>query len=256
LAGDIRNGDKAVAAAAAAVVAARRPICLTGAGLSVPSGIPDFRSEGGLWRRYDIEEYATEQAFSRNPLKCWELFRAMDEVIEAATPNPAHTALARLEQLGRLEAVITQNIDNLHTRAGSRKVLEFHGSTSSLTCPECLIRFTRAEAGQRLKGPAPVCSCGAVLKPDIVLFGDPIPREVMRESFALANRADLILVVGTSATVAPACLLPDVVASRGGLIIEMSLESTELTARTDIHVRGDVSTTLPAVLALVEGSRP
>ncbi|MCZ6690027.1 MAG: hypothetical protein O7H41_10520 [Planctomycetota bacterium] len=155
--------------AAEAIVRRCHAVALTGAGISVPSGIPDFRSPGGIWEKFDPMEYATIDAFLRDPAKVWEFFVELDELLLGAEPNPAHEALARLEAIGLLDGVITQNVDNLHRQAGSKIVVEFHGSGRQLICPGC--------GGRRYPEPdmqiPPVCSCGQAMKPDVVLFGEP-----------------------------------------------------------------------------------
>ncbi len=250
---DESGGDVGLSAVARLLAESRPVVALTGAGISVPSGIPDFRSKGGLWSRYDIEEYATAHAFGRHPRKCWRLFEELSSLLGSARPNPAHEALARLERLGVLDAVVTQNIDNLHQEAGSRNVVEFHGSGAALSCLSCGARHGAAEA-DRLRDAEgiPLCRCGAVLKPDIVLFGEPIPEQAMEAAQRLAGEARAILVVGTSATVMPAALLPRVVASRGGAIIEMNLTRTELSRYARVRIEGDVAVTLPALADHIE----
>ncbi|MBM4355760.1 MAG: RNA polymerase subunit sigma, partial [Deltaproteobacteria bacterium] len=189
--------------AARILVGAGTTIALTGAGISVPSGIPDFRSESGLWSRFDIHEYGTLDAFRANPRKVWRLFHEIAATMDGAEPNPAHEALVRLEQMGLLAATVTQNIDNLHRKAGARNLIEFHGSAETLSCLKCGSSWPRAEAeGMLDEARIPVCRCGTVLKPDIILFGESIPVHALRDSFELASRADAILVVGTSAEVA------------------------------------------------------
>jgi NAD-dependent deacetylase len=240
------------AAVAAALRAARHPLVLTGAGLSVPSGIPDFRSASGLWTRYDIEEYATIEAFLRHPEKVWRMFRELGQLVDGAAPNPGHVALAQLEQMGRLAAVVTQNIDGLHQRAGSRNVIEFHGTADRFRCVFCARVVPRAEAGPLLRTDGiPVCPCGRLMKPDVVLFGESIPRAALREAVAQAEAADVILVAGTSATVAPASLLPEMVRRHRGLIIEANQEETLLSELADLRLDGDVAETLPLVMSLL-----
>ncbi|MCX8042487.1 MAG: RNA polymerase subunit sigma, partial [Thermodesulfobacteriaceae bacterium] len=152
-------------------------IAVTGAGISVESGIPDFRSPGGLWTKFPPEEYATYEAFLDNPDKVWELFYEIGETISNAKPNPAHVALAKLEELGHLVAVITQNIDNLHYEAGSKTVIEYHGNARTLYCPAC--RRRRPMSLSHKNHGAPRCECGGFMKPDVVLFGEPIPSQAL-----------------------------------------------------------------------------
>ena len=232
---------------------AKHTVALTGAGISVPSGIHAFRSHGGLWTTYPIEEYGTIQAFRRDPYKVWRLFKAISGTVDTAQPNAGHKALAWLEQMGLLQAVITQNIDWLHQRAGSKNVIEFHGSAGTYTCLSCHARYPREETHEMLDDDGiPHCTCDTPLKPDIILFGESIPQEGLREAYSHAHRADLILVIGTSAQVAPASMLPPVVASHGGKIVEFNLEHTSLTSSAHVHAAGDASRTLPALVEAVE----
>ena len=239
--------------AAGLLARARHAIALTGAGVSVPSGIPHFRSPHGLWTRFDIREYGTIQAFLHSPRKVWRLFAEIAAVVERAKPNPGHIALARLEALGVLKGLVTQNIDSLHTQAGTRKIVEFHGSTRYLHCVSCQQRYPsdQWDALTDREG-IPVCQCGFVLKPEVILFGESIPEDAIRTAYDWASRSDLILVVGTSAEVAPASLLPAVVASTGGAIVEMNIGPTQLSSQATCRIVGDVSETLPALMSDVE----
>jgi len=238
---------------ARAIVEAEHLIALTGAGVSVPSGISDFRSPHGLWTRYPMAEYGTIEAFRRTPRKVWKLFKELADIVHTARPNPAHLALARLEELGLLKTLVTQNIDNLHQAAGSHHVIEFHGSAQNLSCPECRTRCDLPQARERTDEEGiPHCRCGAILKPDVILFGESIPEEALNSSFLHAQQADLILVAGTSAQVVPASMLPSVVTAHGGDIVEMNLTRTELSPMSRYHLEGDVAQTLPDLLQHVE----
>lgn len=223
---------------AADLIASRAPVvAFTGAGISVESGIPDFRSAEGLWARYDPMEYATIGAFRRDAARVWRMLAEMEEVLDAARPNPAHSALARLEDAGVLDGIITQNIDGLHQAGGSRRVVEFHGSHRTLTCLSCGQRFDRAEA--RRRGVPPPCECGALMKPDVVFFDEMIPPEALQDSYRMAARCRVMLVIGTSAEVAPANQLPEVAKRNGAAVIEVNLCPTELTGRcTDLLLQG------------------
>lgn len=235
-----------LAGAVAMIRSAPRVAVLTGAGLSVASGIPDFRSAAGLWSRYDPQEYATLRAFRSNPAKVWRMLAEMHRVLDAARPNPAHRALARLEAAGVVQRIVTQNIDGLHQQAGSTQVLEFHGSGRSLTCLVCDRTYSR-EAAQSL-GTPPACACGALLKPDIVFFGEEINHDVLAASRQAVARCAVLLVVGTSAEVAPANQMPYLAKQHGAAVVEMNLEPTHLTdVLTDVFVQGPVAVTLPAL---------
>jgi NAD-dependent deacetylase len=243
--------------AAARLIVERQPlVALTGAGISVESGIPDFRSPGGLWEKFDPLQYATREAFRRDPHKVWKMLFAVDRLLAAARPNPAHRALVELADLGVLEAVVTQNIDGLHQAAGSPRVIEFHGNGTRLICPSGCGPFAadtmRAEMPAKSQPTPPLCPhCGVVLIPDVVLFGDPIPEGALYASFHLARYAGVVLVVGTSATVAPAAHIPQLAAQFGAALVELNLEPTALTAQADFSLRGPASQTLPALTAAI-----
>ncbi|MCD6331524.1 MAG: NAD-dependent deacylase [Thermoplasmata archaeon] len=225
-------------------------IALTGAGISTESGIPDFRSKDGLWSRYDINEYGYLQSFLKNPAKVWKMLAEMAELFEKVKPNPAHYALAELEKLGLLKAVITQNIDGLHQEAGNKKVIEFHGSFNTLTCLNCGKKYSKEKID--LKNLPPRCSCNGILKPDIVFFGEPIPTKALNEALELANKSDLILVIGTSCAVYPAAELPIIVKRKGGKIIEINREESGLSYLADYKLLGKAGEILPKVVEEVK----
>jgi NAD-dependent deacetylase len=232
-----------------------KTVALTGAGISVESGIPDFRSAGGLWERYDPMEYGTIDAFQADPEKVWKMLRELEGVIVGAKPNPAHLALARLEARGLLSAIITQNIDNLHQAAGSKKVIEFHGNASRLVCLSCQASRSAAEVrADPDSGFPPRCpACRAILKPDVVLFGEPIPEEAGREAMRLSQVARVFLIVGTSATVAPASYLPVVARKMGALLVEVNVEDTVLSEDFVHHtLQGRAGEVLPVLVDEVE----
>jgi len=230
---------------------ARYPVALTGAGISVESGIPDFRSDGGLWTVFRPEEYATIEAFTRSPEKAWRLYRALSAGLIDKQPGPAHTALAQLEAADELEAIITQNIDGLHSRAGSQRVLQVHGEHQNLHCLAC--GFLRPFRQSDLEdGPPPACSkCGYPLKPNIVLFGEMV-REMPKIDEFLAL-CDLLLVIGTSAQVYPVASFPYMVHRQGGLIYEFNMAPTPLTHSADFFFEGKAGTSLPALAKAVLG---
>ena len=230
-------------------------VALTGAGLSVDSGIPAFRGSQGLWERYDPMEFASIEAFQADPARVWGMLLELDGLVRGARPNPAHEALARLEGLGRLQAVVTQNIDGLHQAAGSRHVIEFHGNGRRLRCLSCGRQLGRAEV---LFDPLPPrCACGGLVKPDIVFFGEPIPERAAMTAFTLASSCQVMLVVATSAVVAPASHLPLLAKGGGATVVEINLEPTALSQRISDHViHQSASLVLPliadAVADLVE----
>jgi len=236
-------------AVAGLILEADRPAALTGAGISVDSGIPDFRSPGGLWSVFDPTEYATLSCFLRDPDKAWKLYRALGRTLVGKRPNAAHIALSELERAGRLAGVITQNVDGLHQAAGSRAVLEIHGEHGKLECLACR-RVERFLETHLEPGPVPRCAgCGHPLKPAVVLFEEPV--RAMEAIEDLLRSTDLLLTVGTSAQITPACLFPAHVRAAGGHVIEFNLER-ELPESTlgsgGACVLGPASVTLPRVV--------
>lgn len=243
-----RDDQSGLAAAAVALRAAGKVVALTGAGISVASGIPDFRSPGGLWTVFSPEEYATIEVFERNPAKAWELFRALGKVLAGKEPNAAHHALAELESMGLLAGIVTQNIDNLHQQAGSRRVFEIHGDHHHLQCLRCDSRMP-VTADLYRATTIPLCEhCGAPLKPNVVLFGEAV--RDLEAIHAFVADCDLLLVIGTSAQVYPAAGLPSLVWQNGGRIIECNRESVlRLSGHADVFLAGAVEETLPQLVA-------
>ncbi len=234
---------------------ARRAVALTGAGISVESGVPDFRSPGGVWEVYDPGTYATLFCFLREPERAWEFYRALGTTLLGKTYNPAHAALAELEQAGWLAGVITQNVDGFHQAAGSRNVVEMHGNHHQLQCLSC--GWVGPLGPEVLApGPAPRCSaCGHPLKPNVVLFQEDV--RGMDRAEDLLEGCDLLLVAGTSAQVAPAAWLPRRVIAAGGSVLEVNLGPTDLTAEglgpAGLLLAGQAGETLPALAAQVNG---
>jgi NAD-dependent deacetylase len=224
-------------------------IALTGAGISVESGIPDFRSAGGLWSIYDPSEYATIDAFMANPEKVWNMLREMDKVVTGAKPNKAHIGLGRLEQMGYINHIITQNVDNLHQAGGARNVIEYHGNSSTLSCLRCGKRYTMQEKrGEHV----PSCECGRILKPEVILFGEAIPEKALYTSFQLANSAQALMVIGTSAAVSPANGIPLLAKKSGAKVIEINKERTHLTSRlTDLFIEGEAGEVIEKLVCAI-----
>jgi len=223
-----------------------KAVALTGAGISVASGIPDFRSPGGLWSRYDPMRVATADALEDNPAAVWEFLMDAVRVMDAAQPNPAHEALARLERGGLLEAVVTQNIDGLHQRAGSGNVVEFHGSMASYHCNACQEPFPAARASAVTPATAPWrCACGGVIRPDIVFFGEAIPLDALNKSGQLASGAELLLITGTSCEVAPANALPALCNRTGGKVVEINVQASRMAHLCDALAGGKAEELLP-----------
>ncbi len=230
-------------AAAEIVLAGKKTIALTGAGISVASGIPAFRGMGGLWEKYDPEEYATIEAFHKDPAKVWQMLKEFKEVIEKARPNPAHLALAKLEQLGYLRAIITQNVDGLHQEAGNTNVIEFHGNNRQVVCLKCGSKYPSKNLV--LEKLPPSCACGGVLKPDAVFFGEPIPWEALSRSHSEAQSCHVVLVIGTSAVVEPAASIPYIARRAGAKIIEVNPERA---LSADIFLRGPAEEIMPMLV--------
>jgi NAD-dependent deacetylase len=236
--------------AAQVICQSKKTVALTGAGISVESGIPDFRSPGGLWERFDPIEYATIEAFQADPEKVWKMFEEVSVLLDQARPNPAHTGLGQLQEMGLLHTIITQNIDNLHQEAGAPRVIEYHGNAKTLSCLRCKQRYNANEIeGQ---GP-PKCDCGKILKPNVVFFGEPIPVTVLQESHDLASDCSALLVLGTSGEVAPANTIPQTAKMSGATVIEINVEPTVLTDYlTDIFLQGKASEVVGKLVREVE----
>lgn len=235
--------DLPISKAAAAIRNARHLVAFTGAGISAESGIPPFRGENGIWSRYDPKVLDIDY-FNADPARCWPIIKEIFyDFFGKAKPNRAHLILAELEGNGLLKTLITQNIDDLHYRAGNRAVIEYHGNSRLLACPKCGKRF-EVQAVDLTRLP-PHCACGAVLKPDFVFFGEPIPAGALVGSEEAAKKADVMLVIGTTGEVYPAALLPREASRKGATIIEVNPEESAYTGDvTDIFVR------LPAVVAM------
>lgn len=241
--------------AARLLKAARHAVVLTGAGISTPSGIPDFRSPGtGEWVNIDPSEVISLSAFRRHPDRFYAWFRPMAKKIADANPNPAHLALAELERQGILQAVLTQNIDGLHQRAGSQHVIELHGTLQTLTCPVC----QKSHASDHFLAEyvnnsiIPRCTaCQAVLKPDIVFFEEMLPMSAWREAEALASYADVFLIAGTSLEVIPANSLPLIALENGANLIINTLSSTYLDNQAEILLNCEISSALPAIVRAI-----
>jgi NAD-dependent deacetylase len=228
-------------------------VALTGAGISVPSGIPDFRSPGtGLWENVDPMDVAHIDVFRSDPERFWHFYGERFQTLEHKRPNPAHEALAALERAGMLDAVITQNIDQLHLRAGTSELIEIHGTIAHSSCLECEARFELADVRARQAADAdgvPRCDCGAPLKPDVVLFGEYLSAEALARAEQLAAEADLMLCIGSSLEVYPVAQLPLVTLGAGGAVAILTLGPTPLDSRAAVRMNGDIVDELSAVLA-------
>ena len=240
----------------AALIRERQPcVVLTGAGVSTESGIPDFRSPSGIWAEFDPLEYASLEAFAADPRKVWRFYAPRLAMLSHAEPNVAHNALAELERRGLVKAVVTQNIDLLHERAGSRDVVEVHGSIRTSSCPRCRRRYELRDVVALVEegGGAPRCpGCAAVLKPDVVFFGEVLPEAAIDRAFELAAQARLLLVVGSALEVYPVAGLPLETQRAGGSVAIVNLGPTAFDARADLRVDGAAGEVLAAVAAALD----
>jgi NAD-dependent deacetylase len=235
----------------AELIRANQPcVVLTGAGVSTESGIPDFRSAGGIWRRFDPYEVASIEAFRRDPQRVWEFYALRLGVLADARPNAAHAAIARLEREGLVEAVVTQNVDRLHAAAGSKSVVEVHGTIARANCLAC----GAAVEGEDLRGllPLPHCPrCGAVLKPGVVMFRELLPADALERATGLARTAALLLVVGSSLEVWPVAGLPEETLAAGGRLAIVNHDPTPYDARAALVVHASAAETLAAAAELL-----
>jgi NAD-dependent deacetylase len=226
---------------------------LTGAGVSADSGVPTFRGADGLWRRHRAEDLATPEAFARDPRLVWEWYDWRRQLISGCEPNPAHHAIAALEARVPEFLLITQNVDGLHRKAGNRKLVEFHGNLWRL---RCLTEGTLIENLETtLPSIPPRCACGALLRPDVVWFGEALPTEAVHRAYQAAESCDVMLVVGTSALVQPAASLPMIAKAHGAYVVEVNLEPTPLSSLVDEAHHGRAGEILPRLLDSFHGPR-
>ena len=248
-----RAVDRRVETLAGLVREAGSVVALTGAGISVPSGIPDFRSPGtGLWENVDPMAVAHIDAWRADPERFWHFYGNRFQTLEGKEPNGAHRALVELESRGHLDAVVTQNIDMLHRRAGTRDLVEVHGTIESSSCLHCRARYPLAEVRERLaQDPlsVPHCDCGDPLKPDVVLFGEWLPEEAIERAYGLAAAADLLLCVGSSLEVHPIAQLPGITRANGGVVAVVTQGPTPWDDRAAVKLDGDVVAELEALVA-------
>jgi NAD-dependent deacetylase len=240
------EGTDELAAAAERLRAARSVLALTGAGVSAESGVPTFRGPGGLWRQFRFEDLATPEAFARDPKLVWEWYAWRRETIARLAPNAAHVALAAMERRLPGFRLATQNVDGLHAAAGSRRVLELHGSLWRTRCTAC--RQSAEDRRVPLPELPPRCACGTLLRPDVTWFGEPLPQGAVAEAVAAARSAEVVLVVGSSQLVYPAAGLPEIAQARGAFVIEVNTEPTPLTPAADVSLRGTAADLVPALL--------
>ncbi|MGI8564423.1 MAG: SIR2 family NAD-dependent protein deacylase [Candidatus Dormibacter sp.] len=249
--------DSPLADAARLLAGARRGVAFTGAGVSAESGITTFRGEGGLWTKYDPVQTASLAGFLADPAVYWRVSRDRWQTYRRAEPNPAHLALAALEASGHLTAIVTQNTDGLHRRAGSRHIVELHGEGGRVRCLSCGSEEPRAEVQARLSSELPpLCRrCGGRhLKPTVVFFGEGLPAAALSAAIELAGTCDLLLIVGSSLTVNPAAMLPDLALRRGVPVLIVNPEPTPLDSRADAVLSGPAGLILPELMRLVTAS--
>jgi NAD-dependent protein deacetylase/lipoamidase len=247
-----RSANPSLVRQLAALIRSRQPcVVLTGAGVSTESGIPDFRSRGGIWERYDPMEYATIDAFRRDPVKVWDFYAKRLSVLRDARPNRAHLALAELEREGLVEAVVTQNIDRLHRKAGSERVIEVHGSIDTSSCTSCSARYSLERVAELFggEGIATCAECGGKVKPDVVLFGELLPEAAIAEAQDLCASSELLLCVGSSLEVYPVAGLPALTLDAGGRVAIVTQGPTPYDPDAAVRLGGDVVEELEALLA-------
>lgn len=238
-----------IAQAAHILSSARNAVGLTGAGISRPSGIPDFRSAGGMWEQDDPIEVASLRTFHTNPQRFYDWLRPLLQVSLAAQPNPAHLAVMELERIGILRAVVTQNIDGLHQRAGSHAVYELHGHMRSATCIRCERQVPAEPLVERILGGAvPTCGCGGTFKPDIVLFDEMLPPGPFHLAEQAIAMCDVLLIAGTSLEVYPVANMPLAALQQGARLIIINLNETYLDRYADVVLHEDVAIALPAIM--------
>ncbi len=246
--------DNQIQQAVKLISKAQNVVALTGAGISTPSGIPDFRSPGsGMWEKADPMQVASIFGFRRDPEQFYRWIHPSTDLMLSANPNPAHKALAELEQLGKLKAVVTQNIDNLHQKAGSQRVYELHGHLREFTCLQC----QQIEAAEGIidkfitDGQVPQHHCGGILKPNVILFGEQLPVSEFIAAQLAFEEADLIIVAGSSLETAPASDLPLIALNKGAQAIVVNFQPTYLDPRAEVVINDDVAEILPRIVALV-----
>jgi len=241
--------DDLIQKAAADISAAKMVTALTGAGASIESGIPPFRGKGGLWEKYDPIEVAHIESFLQDPARVWNiLIKNMKDIVDQAQPNDCHKGLARLEELGKLQTIITQNIDGLHQMAGNTDVIEFHGTFAWQRCMDCNTHIETSRVD--ITEIPPRCDCGGILRPNAVFFGEIIPQEALWRSRQVATDCDVMLVIGTSAVVHPAALMPVDAKESWAKVIEINPESTPLTGEiSDYLIKGPAGDVMNRIMA-------
>lgn len=215
---------------------------LTGAGVSAESGVPTFRGAGGIWEKYDYRVLATPEGFRKDPHLVWEWYKLRQAEMKKAEPNPAHLTIAEMEDYYDAFSVLTQNIDGLHARAGSRNIVELHGNIWRMRCPR---DGTSIDLDSPVEEIPPLCQCGSILRPDVVWFGEQLPSAALESASAAASSSEVMFVVGTSAFVYPAAALPVITKDSGGVVVEVNLEPTPVSAYADASLFGRAGDILP-----------
>ena len=221
---------------------------LTGAGISAESGIPTFRGADGLWKNYSATDLATPQAFRKDPKMVWEWYHWRQGIISKAKPNPAHYALVALEKKMARFLLLTQNVDNLHPRAGSENVLELHGNIFRTRCLSCGEIADYQKPPETSSNALPKCTCGGSLRPDVVWFGEAIPQDIWQNSLDFLRRADAALICGTSGIVWPAAAIPEIAQHSNTRTIEINLEPTPVSSIVDVSIQGKAGDVLPKIV--------
>ena len=221
---------------------AKRVSVLTGAGVSAESGIPTFRGAGGIWEKYDFTKLATHEGFWRDPALGWEWYQLRQREMKKARPNPAHEVIAKMEDWFESFDVITQNIDGMHARAGNKNIVELHGNIWRMRCER---DGTMITLGSPVEEIPPLCHCGAMMRPDVVWFGEQLPRRAIEDATRIAHESEVMFVVGTSAVVFPAASFPLMTKEAGGIVIEVNVEPTDLSPIADASLFGRAGEVLP-----------
>jgi NAD-dependent deacetylase len=226
---------------------------LTGAGISAESGVPTFRDPGGLWARFKPEELANFDAFMKNPDLVWEWYSHRREVISSVQPNPGHFALVEMEAMFNEFTLITQNVDNLHARAGSANIIELHGNIERSFCVDCKRWYSDIEAPPSVTGPR--CDCGGLIRPDVVWFGEMLPQEAIRKATEAAEKADIFFSIGTSGEVYPAAQLPSIARRNGAYVVEINPGPTAISFQMTECLNGPSGVILPQIMELIRAQR-
>jgi NAD-dependent deacetylase len=228
---------------------ARSVSVLTGAGVSAESGIPTFRGAGGIWEKYDFKVLATPEGFRKDPRLVWEWYQLRQIEIAKARPNPAHKVIADMERRFSSFSVITQNIDGMHERAGNKRVVELHGNIWRMRCERDGLVIKMSSP---VSDVPPLCQCGSILRPDVVWFGEQLPRDAVDEASRIARESEVMFVVGTSAVVYPAAALPVVAKNSGGAVVEVNLEPTDVSTYADLSIFGRAGDIMPAIWKTIQ----